>query len=148
MRPEPCPPRGNNLLKRALGHRAANLINLLADDPQHDARRSRIGVKVKRSRRAIRHRPFPMLVRPGGEAMHGFRGLHQAELGDAVTAPVVLDERRDGHMDRQEPLRLMPASLSLAKATRALNAGERRLMSCAGSARPAPSRSPLRPLSV
>src|SRR5271168_5316551 len=38
--------------------------------------------------------------------MDGLRGLHQAKLGHSMRAPVVLDERGDGHMDRHQPLRL------------------------------------------
>jgi len=101
MRTEPREPRRKQLLKRHLRDPAANLIDLAADHPKHDPRGLRIGVEVERPRRAVLHREVPMPMRPAGPPMDGLRGLHQVKLLDAMAAPVVLDERGDGHMNRQ-----------------------------------------------
>jgi hypothetical protein len=42
----------------------------------------------------------------GRLAMDGFRGLHEAKLLNAMAAPIILDERRDRHMDRENSLGL------------------------------------------
>jgi hypothetical protein len=106
VRTEPRQPRRPHVLKRRFSDPAANLIDLLADDAEHDARGPRIGVNVERPKRSVSHRPLVMPMRAGRQAMHSLRGLHKAKLPDPMAPSVILNERANCDMDREKSLRL------------------------------------------